>query len=576
MKSVIRLKESRAGRPVWLAASAAVVLAAVVGGAGLAVGPGNAAAAVKGHKASHRLENPKFKHPKLKHGELTIVGSEASDKIALRLQTGQPGVLQVDVGDDGSADFSFARDRVATIAVDAAAGDDLVRIDESNGAFTDSIPTTIDGGAGNERIAGGQGIETLRGGDGNDSIDGNGGNDLALMGAGDDTFVWDPGDGSDTVEGQDGADTMRFNGANVTERVALSANGNRLKFRRDPGNVTMDTASVERVDFNALGGADLVFVGDLSGTDVTSVNVDLAATLGGASGDGETDSVVVDGANGDDTINVGGDASGVAVSGLASLVAIQHQEPNDELDVDGLGGNDAISAAALAAQAITLTLDGGTGDDTIAGARGVESAFGGEGNDTIDGNGGNDAAFLGAGDDTFVWDPGDGSDTIEGEDGVDRMLFNGANVAEKIELSANGNRLRFTRDVAGITMDTNGVERVDFNALGGADLVTVNDLSGTDVGGVNVDLAGTLGGATGDGQPDRVVVNATNNDDTIKVSGDATEVTAKGLAPLVAIFHPEAANDRLEINTLAGSDTVDSDGLAAGAIQLFVDGLLVP
>src|SRR5213076_3181392 len=141
--------------------------------------------------------------------------------------------------------------------------------------------------------------------------------------------------------------------------------------------------------------------------------------------------------------------------------------PTDALTVDGLDGNDAISAAALAAQAITLTLDGGTGDDTIAGARGVETAFGGEGNDTIDGNGGNDVAFLGAGDDTFVWDPGDGSDTVEGQEGVDRMRFNGANVAEKIDLSANGNRLRFTRDVASITMDTNGVERVDFNALGG-------------------------------------------------------------------------------------------------------------
>ena len=93
---------------------------------------------------------------------------------------------------------------------------------------------------------------------------------------------------------------------------------------------------------------------------------------------------------------------------------------------------------------------------------------------------------------------------------------------------------------------------------------------------MNVDLAGTPGGATGDGQADRVVVNATNNDDAIKVNGDATEVMAKGLAPTVEIFHPEAANDRLEINTLAGSDTVDSDGLAAGAIQLFVDGVLVP
>jgi Ca2+-binding RTX toxin-like protein len=120
---------------------------------------------------------------------LTIEGSEASDAIALRLQAGDPGVLEVDVGADGSADFSFARKRIASIAVDGRAGDDLVRIDESNGAFTDSIPTTIDGGDGNDTLLGGSGAETLRGGDGNDTIDGNKGNDLALLGAGDDTFV---------------------------------------------------------------------------------------------------------------------------------------------------------------------------------------------------------------------------------------------------------------------------------------------------------------------------------------------------------------------------------------------------
>ncbi len=578
MKNLVRLKESRTGRPVLLAALAVVVTAILFGAAGIAA-EGNAAAAIKASKASkasYPHKKTKFKHPKLKHGELTINGTKASDKIALRLQAGQPDTLQVDVGDDNSPDFSFERNTIAKIVIKGRSGDDLVRIDESNGAFTDTIPTTIDGGDGNDTIAGGKGVETLLGGSGNDSIDGNGGNDLALLGAGDDTFVWDPGDGSDTVEGQDGTDTMLFNGANVPERVALSANGNRLKFLRDPGNVAMDTAGIERVDFNALGGADLVTVNDLTGTDVSDVNVDLAATLGGATGDGQADSVIVNGTNGNDTINVSGDASGVAVSGLAALVAIQHQEPNDGLAVNGLGGNDAISAATLAAQAITLTLDGGAGDDTIAGGKGIETLLGGDGNDSIDGNGGNDAAFLGAGDDTFVWDPGDGSDTIEGEDGADTMLFNGANVAEKIELSANGNRLRFVRDIANITMDTHGVERVDFNALGGADLVTVNDLSGTDVSSVNVDLAGTPGGATGDGQPDRVVVNATNKDDTIKVSGDATQVTAKGLAPTIGILRPEAANDRLEINTFAGNDTVDSDGLAAGAIQLFVDGLLVP
>ncbi len=157
-------------------------------------------------------------------------------------------------------------------------------------------------------------------------------------------------------------------------------------------------------------------------------------------------------------------------------MAIQHQEPTDALAVNGLGGNDAISAAALAAQAISLTIDGGAGDDTLAGGNGIETLFGGDGDDSIDGNGGNDVAFLGAGDDTFVWDPGDGSDTIEGEDGFfDTMLFNGANVAEQVELSANGNRLKLFRTQGNVTMDTAGVERVDFNALGGADLVTVND-----------------------------------------------------------------------------------------------------
>jgi hypothetical protein len=102
------------------------------------------------------------------------------------------------------------------------------------------------------------------GGNGNDSIDGNRGNDVALMGNGDDTFVWDPGDGSDVVEGQNGHDTMLFNGANQSEKIDLSANGSRLRFFRDQGNITMDTAGVERVDFNALGGADLVTVNDLS------------------------------------------------------------------------------------------------------------------------------------------------------------------------------------------------------------------------------------------------------------------------------------------------------------------------
>ena len=49
-----------------------------------------------------------------------------------------------------------------------------------------------------------------------------------------------------------------------------------------------------------------------------------------------------------------------------------------------------------------------------------------------------------------------------------------------------------------------------------------------------------------------------------------------GLAATLRVIHAEAANDRLEINTLAGTDTVASGGLAADVIQLFVDDVLVP
>ena len=562
MKNLVRLKESRAVR---LAASAVAVAAVIAGATGIAAGTGNAAPPTK---APIKSDHAKFKHPKLRHGLLRIKGTRASDAIALRLKAGDPGTLQVDFGDNGSADFSFARNKVARIAVDARAGNDRVRIDDSNGAFTDTIPTTIDGGDGNDTIAGGKGNELLLGGDGTDSIDGNAGNDLALLGTGDDTFVWDPGDGSDTIEGQDGIDRMLFNGAGIAEKIELSANGNRLRFVRDIGSVTMDTHGVERVDFNALGGADLVTVNDLSKTDVNDVNVDLG-------GDGEPDRVVVNGTDGNDRVDVSGDSTEVKVSGLAPTVAIFQPEPTDELDVHALGGNDKIDASALAAGAILFEPDGGVGDDTIAGSQGVDKLLGETGNDSIDGNGGNDLALMGAGDDTFVWDPGDGSDTVEGQFGADTMRFNGAGIAERIGLSANGRRLSLFRDVGTVTMDTDGVERVDVNALGGPDLVAVDDLSGTDVKDVNIDLAGTLGGASGDGQADQVVVSATNGDDAIDVSGDASEVKVSGLATTVAIFHPEVRNDRLEINTLAGTDRVDSSGLAAGAIQLFVDGVRV-
>jgi Ca2+-binding RTX toxin-like protein len=337
----------------------AIAVAAIAAGAtGIVAGPGSAAASTAG-QARYLTQDAKFKHPRLAHGLLTVVGTGASDKITLRLKAGNPGILQVDVGDDGSADFSFKRARIAKIIVSARGGDDDVRIDESNGAFTTTIPTTIAGGAGNDTLTGGSGAETLLGGYGNDAIDGNGGSDLALMGAGDDTFTWDPGDGSDTIDGQSGNDTMRFNGAAAAEHIDLSANGSHLKFTRDVASITMDTVGVEQVDFNALGGADVVTVNDLTGTDVTGVNVDLAGALGGATGDGQADRVIVNGTAGNDAIDVSGDAGGVKVSGLAATTKILNPEAaNDRVEVNTLAGADTVTSVGLAPGTIQLFVNG--------------------------------------------------------------------------------------------------------------------------------------------------------------------------------------------------------------------------
>ena len=56
--------------------------------------------------------------------------------------------------------------------------------------------------------------------------------------------------------------------------------------------------------------------------------------------------------------------------------------------------------------------------------------------------------------------------------------------------------MRFTRDVANITMDLNDVERIAFHALGGIDTITVDDLAAPTSKSVDVDLAATAAAAT--------------------------------------------------------------------------------
>lgn len=473
---------------------------------------------------------------------VTVTGTGGSDQIQVVgagnsvTVTGLAAQVSI-IGAEGAND---------TLTISAGGGNDVINAQAVPAA---SIKLVIDGGAGNDTITGGQGADILIGGTGNDKVTGGQGNDFADLGEGNDTFIWNPGDGSDTVEGGAGTDTLVFNGSNAAENMNISANGGRVLLSRDVGNITMDLNGVEKIQLNALGGADNITVNDLTGTGVTQVAIDLGTT------DMQPDTVTVNGTLGNDTISVVKSGESLVVKGLAEQVTIANAEAGDALVINGGQGADTIDASAIKAGVVKLTLNGGAGDDLIVGS---------QGDDLVNGGSGNDTALLGAGNDTFVWNPGDGSDTVEGQGGTDTLLFNGANVNEKIDISANGGRARFTRDVANITMDINDVENIQFNAFGGADTITVNDLTGTDVTQVSLDLGAN------DQAADTVVINATSGNDVINVTNNNGVVTVTGLSETVTIKNFDT-NDRIVINGLGGDDVINASGLPAG-IQFTANG----
>jgi Ca2+-binding RTX toxin-like protein len=264
------------------------------------------------------------------------------------------------------------------------------------------IALSIDGGAGNDTITGGDGADRIVGGDGDDLITGGKGADIAFMGAGNDTFVWNPGDGSDVVEGEAGIDTMLFVGANVDEAVTISASGSRVRFTRDPGGIVMDLNGVEDATFNALGGADTITVNDLTGTDLKTVDLLLDNPAVSGIGDGAIDSVTVNGSTRADLVQLTGSLGNVSVAGLFAQVNVIGAESTDRLTVKALGGNDIVSASTLNSNALSLTEDGGTGNDVLVGNAGKNTLLGGDGEDILIGHGGGDSLNGGPGADTLI------------------------------------------------------------------------------------------------------------------------------------------------------------------------------
>ena len=359
-------------------------------------------------------------------------------------------------------------------------------------------------------LFGGAGNDVLTGGSGADQLFGQEGNDTLLGRGGNDLLFG--GDGNDTLTGGDGDDQM------------------------------FGQAGNDRMIWNPGDDSDLMEGGE--GIDTAEVN----------------------GGNGAEQFTLTANGARVRFDRVNPAPFSIDIGTTEKLVLNMNGGDDTFSATGNLAALISVTVDGGAGNDTILGSNGADILLGGDGNDFIDGQQGNDTVLLGAGDDEFQWDPGDGNDVVEGQDGTDTMLFNGSNIGEIFNVSANGGRAAFTRNVANITMDLNDVERIDVRALGGADSVVVNDMTGTDVDDVAVDLAGTAGGTGGDTQLDTVTANATNNADAIVVSSTGSTVNVTGLAAAIIIENADET-DVLRVNGLAGDDTLNASTLVGGTIH---------
>jgi Ca2+-binding RTX toxin-like protein len=258
-----------------------------------------------------------------------------------------------------------------------------------------------------------------------------------------------------------------------------------------------------------------------------------------------------------------------------NLVTFSLDASTEHLQVNGLGGNDSLTASDGVGALTLLSADGGAGTDTINGSDGPDLIAGGEGNDILTGGGGddrivgdrgNDTMNGGTGDDTLVWNNGDNTDVLNGDDGRDDVEVNGAPTgADQLTVQPVGGRIKLDRpNLVPFTLDIGSSETMHANGLGGNDTITVGDVGPyavTAAGGPGDDtLTGgtsseTLLGGTGNdtinagGGLD--VVSGDDGDDVVNTRDDTADVARGGDG------NDSVVADAADLDVLDGFETVD-------------------
>ena len=272
-------------------------------------------------------------------GLMSISGDDEIDRVELRRSDVDPSMLTFDVDGNHVPDGSVVLNSVKSISADLGGGNDSFKVTEDNGPITDTRPTTVIGGNGEDLLLGGSGTETLIGGNDNDSINGGKGNDALFGGLDNDFIRWDAGDGADLVDGGPGDDLQSANGTSGPESFRILREDLRLFLTRSD-ELALDMIGVDRLHVSAMGGNDRITAFPGTG--------ELAhLTLNGGILAGPDDDEII-GSDSADTIR--GDAG------------------SDKLD--GRGGDD--------------TITGGSGDDSVIGGTGHDGLTGGVGTDSFE------------------------------------------------------------------------------------------------------------------------------------------------------------------------------------------------
>ncbi len=294
----------------------------------------------------------------LHDGQLQIIGTDARDivhvglddendhghanrTLQVHVQFNLPNPGHADDDDDDDAHgtwFTYDASAVTSILILGCNGEDHLHVDDNV-----VVPTTIDGGAGNDSIWGGGGLDTIIDILGNNEIHAGKGNDVITVGNGANK-IWTDG-GADLITAGNGNNEIHSGRGNDVVVVGNGAN----KISTDGGSDTI-TAGNGANEIHAGSGNNEIHTGD--GNDSISTGSGKDKIYSGGGNDH------IDAGNGDNYIDAGA---------------------GDDIVRAG-SGND--------------TIYGGAGDDILIGGAGDDILYGGNGRNILIGGAGAGADKL--------------------------------------------------------------------------------------------------------------------------------------------------------------------------------------